>query len=202
LAAKALDDYRRAQTARATAEQAALAVHLRPQIESDAGGFAIGASPTTAKVTVVDFFDYHCGACKRATDDVLTLAETHRDVRFVFKELPVLSDESHLAARAALAARQQGRYMEFHKALMTSPGLFTDERLFAIAGKVGLDVARLRKDMAMPTIDREIEATASLAKSLRIEGTPAFFVNGEVMRGRDKQRLTEMIEQARDPRSN
>lgn len=199
LAATLLADVQRTAAERSDLERAARARALRTRIESDSGGQAIGADAAAAKVVVVDFFDYHCGACKRATRDLLELAAGSTDVRFVFKELPVLADESRLAARAALAARAQGRYLEFHTALMGASGVFTEARLLTLAAEVGLDVDRLRHDMAAPRLEQEIDDTLALADSIGLLGTPALVVNGELLAGRDPSRLQALIEAARAP---
>jgi protein-disulfide isomerase len=199
LAAGLLAEVQRAAAERSEHERAARARALRARIESDAGGHAIGADAAVAQVVVVDFFDYHCGACKRATRDLLELALDATDVRFVFKELPVLADESRLAARAALAARAQGRYLELHTALMGASGVFTEARLLAIAADAGLDLEALRRDMAAPALDRELDETIALADSIGLVGTPAFVVNGELLAGRDPARLQELIHAARAP---
>ena len=198
LAAKILAEHERALAEMSDMERRALTMSLLPAIESTEGGFAVGADTTRAKVVVVDFFDYHCGSCKRATHDVLALAERRNDIRFVFKELPVLSDESRVAARAALAARAQGRYLDFHTALMSAPGLLSERRLFAIAAGMGMDVEALRRDMNSAALDHELDTTIELAQSLGIQGTPAFFVNGELLAGRDPRRLGQMIDRARN----
>jgi len=198
LAAKLLAEHKSGTAGRTEAELATLALSLRPELESTVGGFAIGPASTAARVTVVDLFDYHCGPCKRATHDVLALAGEHKDVRFVFKELPVLSRESRVAASAALAARTQGRYVNFHTALMSAAGLLTEPRILAIAATTGIDVEKLRKDMTSPALQRELDLTIDLVESLGLKGTPTFLVNGQLLVGRDAQRLRQMIEKARD----
>lgn len=197
LAARVLAEHHRAHAEGAEADPAAASRQLTSKAESAAGGFAFGASQNAAKVVVVDFFDYHCGPCKRATHELFALADRERDVRFVFKEMPVLSPESRAAARAALAARGQGRYREFHLALMSTSGVLTESRVIAIAGKVGLDTARLRQDMKSLSLEQELDSTIELAGSLGIKATPSFLVNGEVLAGRDPKRLEQLIEDAR-----
>jgi protein-disulfide isomerase len=196
IVAKALEDHQRAEKAKTEAGRANLIAELLPQIQAEEGGFALG--PRDAKVTVVDLFDYHCAPCKRATVDVLALAEKYKDVRFLFKEMPVLRAESRLASMAALAARNQGKYVALHAAFMNTPGVLTRERITEIARAAGLDVETLDAAMRAPGLDAEIDATVRLAKSLAVEGTPAFFVNGEFLPGRDNRRLVELIEKARN----
>ena len=98
-------------------------------------------------VTLVEFFDYQCGYCKRSLKPVRDLLETDRQLRIVWKEFPILGPVSRFAARAADGPPgSQGRYLEFHVAVMGSRGKLTEDRVMALAGSVGLDVQRLRRD--------------------------------------------------------
>ena len=85
-------------------------------------------------VTLVEFFDYQCGYCKRSLKPVRDLLETDRQLRIVWKEFPILGPVSRFAARAAMASGKQGRYLEFHVAVMGSRGKLTEDRVMAIAG--------------------------------------------------------------------
>ena len=104
-------------------------------------------------VTLVEFFDYQCGYCKQSLKPVRDLLETDRQLRVVWKEFPILGPVSRFAARVAMASKKQGRYLEFHGAVMGSRGKLTEDRVMAIAGSVGLDIQRLRRDMEDPAIE-------------------------------------------------
>ena len=134
-------------------------------------------------VVLVEFFDYQCGFCKRVLDDVFELSESDGNIRVVFKELPILGPESVVAARAALAARPQGRYVELHNALMGYRGTLSEQVIFDIAADIGLDVDRLRSDMESPEVAAEIAANLQLAQRLGIGGTPAFVIGDQVVPG-------------------
>lgn len=162
-------------------EASANLVALRDEILADPAS-PVAGNPD-GDVTIVEFFDYRCGYCKRSLDVLLQAAEEDSNVRLVFKEFPILSPQSTRAAQAALAARRQDAYLPFHVALMSARGAFEDEQIFDIAAESGLDVARLEKDMAAPEIAAQIAAVAALAQSLDIAGTPAFIVGGEIYRG-------------------
>ncbi|MEL7027704.1 MAG: DsbA family protein [Pseudomonadota bacterium] len=165
------------------------------KLQSETGGFAAGASAEDASVTIVEFFDYHCGYCKKATGAVMKLLQDDPTVRVVFKEYPILVDESHVAAKAAMAARDQDKYLDFHLELMRAAGKLTDERIDSIAEKVGIDVAKMRAAMGSPEIEADLLETRELAQSVGITGTPTFLVNDEVIPGWAEERLHEMIAQ-------
>ena len=149
-------------------------------------------------VTLVEFFDYQCGYCKRSLKPVRDLLETDRQLRIVWKEFPILGPVSRFAARAAMASGKQGRYLEFHVAVMGSRGKLTEDRVMALAGSVGLDVQRLRRDMDDPAIEEYLDETIRLAQVLGIRGTPAFVIGDTLVPGAvDGGRLKELIAGAR-----
>ena len=137
-------------------------------------------------VTMVEFFDYNCGYCKRSVADVLRLTEEDKELRVVMKEFPILSEGSIIASRAALASRKQGKYWEFHLALMATSGGIEDEaKVMSIAAKAGLDVVKLKADMTADadTIEKSINANRALAQSIGINGTPAFVIDDTLVPG-------------------
>jgi protein-disulfide isomerase len=134
-------------------------------------------------VTVVEFFDYRCPYCKRATATLAELLQEDSGLRLVMKEFPILSQESVQAARAALAAVRQGKYEAFHFALMEAGGGFTDEEILAVAESVGLDEARLLADMQDPAIEAALRRNHALAERIGITGTPAFVIGDTLVPG-------------------
>lgn len=134
-------------------------------------------------VTVVEFFDYRCPYCKRVSPELAALAKQDPKVRIVLKEMPILGRESGIASRVALAAKRQGKYAPMHDALMATQGSLDDARIAALAGQVGIDAARLRKDMDDPAIEAHIKRVLDLAHELSITGTPAFVVGDKVIPG-------------------
>ncbi len=148
-------------------------------------------------VTLVEFFDYQCGYCKRSLGPVMDLLESEGGLRIVWKELPVLGPVSRYAARAAMAAHRQGLYLEYHTAMMGAAGKLSEERAMEIAGQVGLDVERLRRDMADPAIEAYLDETHRLARDLGIDGTPAFVIGEVLVPGAvGSARLKELIAEA------
>jgi len=159
-------------------------------VAGDERHFAIG--PKTAAVTIVEFFDYRCPYCKSAADWALDAAK-RKDTRVVFVEYPILSEGSVQASRAAVAAIRQGRYLPFHQALMRHKGELDDAAIDALAKDVGLDVKRLRRDMNEPAVDTLLRANHAQAGALKVNGTPAFFVNGEAIGGFDPAALNAAL---------
>jgi protein-disulfide isomerase len=149
-------------------------------------------------VSLVEFFDYRCPYCKQVEPSLEALLKEDRQLRLVYKEMPVLGQASTIAARAALAARSQGKYDEFHRALMTAKGQMDEATVYKVAGSVGLDVERLKKDMAAPEVDKAIKANLDLADALDIRGTPGFVIGDEIVPGAvDLNTLKQLIAAAR-----
>lgn len=140
-------------------------------------------------VVIVEFFDYRCPYCKQVAQALREVVEEDGNIRLVMKELPILSEESHMAARAALAADLQGRYEDFHFALMSEPGSLNEDTVFAIAEDLGLDSDRLRADMESREIVLALEEVYTLAQSLGIRGTPAFVIGDELVPGAITQEI-------------
>jgi protein-disulfide isomerase len=159
------------------AEQKRLIVENKGQIFTAPTDFVLG-NPK-GDITVVEFFDYNCGWCKRAVDEVSKLATDDSNVKIVFKEFPIFGENSTTAAKAAMASIKQGKYWDFHRALMKERQV-TKDNVFQIAEKVGLDVPKLRADMNNPEYDAAIKATSEIAQGLGIEGTPGFIVDAKV----------------------
>ena len=134
-------------------------------------------------VTLVEFFDYNCGYCKQAFKDVQKLVDEDKNLRIVFKEIPILSETSHTAARYALAADKQGKYWEYHQALMAGSGQLNEARLESVANDIGLDIAKLKKDADSAEVRTAIEKNLQLAREIGITGTPGFVIGDEALRG-------------------
>lgn len=134
-------------------------------------------------LTVVEFFDYQCPYCKSVAQDFLATVEADGNVRIAFKEFPILGPLSEYAAKAALAAVAQGKYLDLHMALMTYKGKLSEETVLALARQVGLDAERLLSDMQAPELAEAIERNRRLAEQLRITGTPAFVVGRQLIPG-------------------
>ena len=192
---QALEELQRRQ-AEAVAERQRAAVAANRAQLVDQPGDPIAGNPA-GDVTVVEFFDYQCQYCRRVVPSLQALLAQDQDLKVVFKEFPILGEASVTAARAALAAREQDRYLPFHFALMGARDLSLGS-IMALAESVGLDTERLTDDMHSPAIEAQLQANLELARELGIEGTPAFVIGDELIPGAvDKTRLAQLIEEAR-----
>jgi len=135
------------------------------------------------KVTIVEFFDYRCVHCRRVASTIDNLMRSNASVRVVYKNFPVLGEPSVLAARAAVAAQQQGGWPKLHRAMLAYEGDFTTETLLALGTSVGLDSGKLKTDMMSPATDKALQANLTLAAALGVDVTPTFVIGERVIRG-------------------
>jgi protein-disulfide isomerase len=134
-------------------------------------------------VTVVEFFDYNCGFCKRALPDLVKLVEGDDKVKVVFKELPIFGEESEGAAKVALAAGKQGKYFEMHQKLFSEPGKADKDKGLRVAAELGLDVPQLEKDMEDPSVQQALDEAKDLAQKLGLQGTPLYLIGDRIVPG-------------------
>jgi len=148
-------------------------------LANDPAAPAIGSAK--ADVTIVEFFDYTCPYCKAVEPRLEALLKADPKVKLVLKEFPILTPQSLIATRAALAATAQGKYTAYHNAMMRFEGRLTETDIFDMAKASGLDVARLKRDMNAPWVADQIIAVFNLARGIRVFQTPAFIVNGRLL---------------------
>jgi protein-disulfide isomerase len=153
----------------------------RELLENDPNAPFMGAAEPAA--VVVEFFDYNCPYCKRAAGNVKELLEDNEDVRVVYREWPILGEGSVFAARAALAAREQGLYDEMHWALMELQGRAEEASVLSLARSVGLDIDQLLADMDSAAVNDHINTSRGLAQALGFTGTPAFVIGDALVPG-------------------
>lgn len=163
------------------------------------------ASPLTGNpdgdVTVVEFFDYRCPYCKQVLPTIKKLLEADKNVRFVFKEFPILGPESVIAAQAAVAVWKfaPDKYMDFHSAIMGGRGKITEAKVFSLAEDAGLDPDKLRQWIRDPAVNEELAKNAGIADKLKITGTPAFIVGNQIIRGAaDLETMRLLVSKARE----
>lgn len=136
-------------------------------------------------VTLVEFFDYNCGYCKRALSDMQAMVAADPKLRFVLKEFPILGPESQKASQVSMAfkALMPGKYADFHLKLMAYEGRAGEESAIKMAVELGADEAALRKEMESPAIAAIFAKTYELANRLSITGTPSYVVGDEIIPG-------------------
>jgi protein-disulfide isomerase len=137
-------------------------------------------------ITLVEFFDYNCGYCKKALADVQTLMKSDPKLRVVLKDFPVLGPDSVEASRVALAVKNQlqgQKLLDYHVKVMDSRGRVNAERAIAVAKEMGVDVARLQKDMEGAEVRNALQENMALGDKLSLTGTPAFVIGETVIPG-------------------
>ena len=152
------------------------------------------------KVTLVEFFDYQCPHCIDMVPIVESLMKANPQLKIVYKEFPIRGPMSDFSARAALAAQKQGKFAEFHKALMTSKvEPLTEDTVYELAKSTGLNVDQLKTDMKSNSVDAQVKANMELAKKLKLMWTPVFFIKGNsenvifIPGGVDEKQLADAI---------
>ena len=153
-------------------------------------------------VTFVEFFDYNCGYCKRALTDMVEIMGKDPKLKVVLKEFPVLGPGSVEAAQVAVAVRMQDKtgkkYLEFHQKLLGGRGQVDKAKALAAAKEIGLDMARLDKDLKSDEIGKTLEESMKLAEALGLNGTPSYVIGNDVVIGAVGQAaLSQKIQAAR-----
>jgi protein-disulfide isomerase len=134
-------------------------------------------------VTIVEFFDYRCGYCRQVEPVLKALLREDQGIRIIYKELPILGNDSRYATRVAFAAQKQARYEEFHAAMMAATGKIDEKAVLDVAGSTGLDVEKIKADMQAVEIEDSIERNLDLGRTLGIRGTPTFVIGDEIVFG-------------------
>lgn len=168
---------------------------LRPELDEDDNAPILGN--VEGDVTLIEFFDYNCPYCKSVAPDILSLIEEDRSIRLVYREWPILGEDSLFAARAALAAREQGLYEELHWALM-SLRRATKQTVLIAAEEVGLNIEQLQRDMTSEKIAQHIERSMQLAREIGLSGTPSFVLGDRVIPGAiSLEEMRDLLQQYR-----
>lgn len=171
------------------------------QLYRSKGDFSIG--PDDAAITIVEFFDYNCGYCKRVFQPLMQVLQENDDVRLVFKEMPILNSNSTDAARTALAIGDKMKFLTFHTKLMTHGGNINAALIDRTLEELKLSPADIRKAAMAAEISKTINRTQRLASQLGITGTPAFVINDELRPGAlSKDELDSLILRAREKLKN
>jgi protein-disulfide isomerase len=187
-------------------QRAAVAGSLDALLSAQTGN-AVGAPASEADLVIVEFFDYQCGFCRQAVDQITELTDGETDVRVIFQELPLLGPQSREAALVSLAAGDMGAdtYRRVHRALMQNSGPLTDEKIDRALARAGVDAGAIRTylDENEEKLLARLRQSIGLAESLKVEGTPFFLVydpesgDFDVMPGYHEEMLTDVIESVR-----
>ena len=179
--------------------QAAALNQIRDEVVSGKNGAVVGNAQ--GDVTLVEFFDYNCGYCKRALTDLRALMKADPKLRIVLRDLPVLGPDSVEAAKIAIAAKSQlsgDKAFEYHARLLEGRGRVGGEQALALAKSMGLDMARLQRDVGGADVQATIAGNTTIAERLGMTGTPAYVVGQEVISGAvGAEPLRQAIEAAR-----
>ena len=169
------------------------------KVRDDQGDPVMGNANGT--ITLYEFSDYNCGYCKRVFEPIQQLVRDNPDVRLVIKEFPILSQSSLVAAKAAIAAEMQGKFGDYHIAMMTYRGQITDAVVMRIAAQAGVDIEQLKSDMESPKTMAIIQRTREAAAALEINGTPGLVVGDKVIPGAiGLDELVKLIAEERNKR--
>jgi protein-disulfide isomerase len=181
----------------ASAQQAADLLWLYDDIVRDK--LRLSDGNPDGDVVIIEFFDYLCPYCRAIHPTLKRLLAEDPQLLIAYKEWPALGKVSDLAARLAVAARWQGKYAAAHDALVALPGRLTEERLKPALAAAGIDMAALERDLQEQRvpIERLLRQTGSQARQLRLDGTPAFIIGGEVRMGPEDGELRDMVAAAR-----
>lgn len=156
-------------------------------------------------VTLVEFFDYNCGYCKHVYPTIAKLVESDKKLRIVLMELPILSEESAIASKTALAVHRlyKEKYFAFHGAVMKLSGAISPEALLEVINSLGMDSEKIKKEAEKPEIEAILAANHKLAEALGIRGTPALIVGDELIPGAvDGALLQQKIEAMRSEKKS
>jgi protein-disulfide isomerase len=140
---------------------------------------------TEGSITIVEFFDYNCGYCKRASGTLQQLVKDNPNLKVVYKEWPILSESSSIAAKIALAINlaEPTKYEEFHHTLLSARSIRSAEDVWKIAEQVGIDRSAAEAKLNSPEVEQHLTQTSALAQNLGITGTPAFIVGDKILKG-------------------
>ncbi|MBR1601296.1 MAG: thioredoxin domain-containing protein [Alphaproteobacteria bacterium] len=194
IVADALQAYEQQQREAQEKAAAELLAKYAGEISSEANVPFIG--PKDAKVTVTEFFDFSCGYCKRLSPEIEKIIADNADVKFVFKPLTFVSPVSSYQAKAGFAAFNQGKFLEFYKAVMEGDAS-SEELVDEIAKNAGIDFDKYKADVASDEVSKRISDVAAFAQKIQVNGVPAVFINGKQAHGRSAAELQADIDAAK-----
>ena len=144
----------------------------------------IGGNPE-GSITMVEFFDYNCGYCKRSSPVLQQLIASNPELKVVYKEWPILAESSGIAARIALAVNlvEPEKYEALHRELLLAKSLRSADDVWKIGKKVGINRTAVEAKLNSPQVEQHLQQSSTLAQQLGITGTPAFIVGDQILKG-------------------
>ncbi len=201
----ALEKYQENQAKVAEVELVNTLRSLKDALLNQSNDPSLGATAAEADVTLVEFFDYRCGYCKRVLPSVMELAKSDKKLRIVMKEFPILGPDSVTASIISLASNMVNpdKYGDLHDRLMQHQGPYDEATLLAIAADAGYDPSKIQAAMTDKSLNSQIQNARAIAEALNIRGTPAFIIGDKIIPGAvPLQQLRSAIEEARANSSN
>ena len=193
---QALENMQAFMEDRTNRQQAEALLQNADKLYRDEADYTMG--PQNAPITIVEFFDYNCGYCKRSFAPLMEVLEENKDVRLVFKEYPILGEPSYLASSTALAINDKMKYLTYHSKLMTHSGRVSQAVVEKILGELKLPPQKLQADARSDKYVLQLAETRQLADAIGVNGTPAFVINGQLFPGAlNKAELTQAIKFSR-----
>ncbi|MFC4348295.1 DsbA family protein [Kordiimonas lipolytica] len=199
---KAIRELQRRQT---VAQMLPAVQMYRDFLENEEGAPVMG-NPN-GDVTIVEFFDYRCGFCRRHFPAVMKLVREDGNIRLVPRQYPILdrpgqTPVSFLAAKAALAAHKQGKFEEFHITMMGDSVQLTEDRIYQLAATVGLNVDQLKADMQDKLIEKNVKNSLAIGQDIGFDGTPGYIIGDDIIVGAEGyNRLVEAVSRAREEKA-
>lgn len=177
------------------AQERAAAESLK-KMSDDKNSIFVG--PEKASVTVVEFFDFSCGYCKRLAPAVEKVIAANPDVKFVFKPVSFVSPVSPYQAKASVAAFKQGKFVEFYKGVMEfQEGRMTEASVDEIATSIGLDMDKYKTDLNSDEVARLLAEVSDLSRNIGVTGVPALFINGKQANAYSEEEIQNVINAAK-----
>lgn len=162
----------------------------------NAEGVGVIGNPE-GEITIVEFFDFSCHFCHRLYPALMSVVANNPEVKVVLREMTFLAPVSEYAARAALAAGEQGKYAAVYSALMENNGPLTEAKVDELAVKGGVDLEKMKADMNSEKISNMLDKTSELAQKLQINGVPTLIINGQIVQTLDEKVIQDQIDQAK-----
>lgn len=188
----AMQNYEQKMREQAAAEAQKMIEANLPALNNDANTPFIGAAD--AKTVLVEFFDFSCHYCHKVYPAVKKIAEANPDIKIVFKPLTFVAPISQYAAKAALAANEQGKFFDAYKAIFEFEGRPDEAKVDELVASTGVDMEKLKADMNSAKVNNALSSINDLAGKIQVNGVPALFLNGKQLQTIDGSEIQRQID--------